>query len=349
MAKAKRVKGINCNAAAGEGIRLVLHTRFEEMYALPKVAMNWDDPEGVHSMRVASRRLRSALRDFTPYLRKSGLKTSQKEIRSLADVLGEVRDQDVAIMALEETAAHAPTQASGALEHFIARKKELRDQARAKLKSALRKDQLRALKTRFISEVEAATPTPRNSNPAHATARVTYLKMARSVILERLRELEKLSDSLFRPFAIEPLHDMRIAAKRLRYAIELFQDCWGRSIKTYAKQVARLQTALGALHDCDVWVDSVGEDLLNARKLKQMDHADGSEWLLDHFLRKRTRHLRQAFALWRDWEANEVSTKLREALHAEPAGRKRPPRQKSLDANSPAETVEIQTAQLNAD
>lgn len=339
MAKAKRVKGVNCNAAAAEGIRLVLQTRFEEMYALPKAAMNWDDPEGVHSMRVASRRLRSALRDFTPYLRKSGLRTLQKEIRSIADALGEVRDQDVAIMALEKTAARAPKEAAAAIEHLIAGRKEIREGARTKLKSALRKDQLKALMSKFSSAVEVATPLPKNSNAANAP---TYLKMARSVILERLRELEKLSDSLYRPFEVDPLHDMRIAAKRLRYAIELFQSCWGRSMKAYAKRVARLQTALGALHDCDVWVESVGEEMLKAKKLKQMDHTGGLEWLLNHFMHHRTKYLRQAFNLWREWEADEVSNKLREDLHAEPVARKSRTQPTSTEATSAAETIEIQ-------
>lgn len=322
MAKAKLVKGINCSAPAGEGIRLVLQTRFEEMYSLAKAAMNWDDPEGVHSMRVASRRLRSALRDFTPYLRKSRLRASQKDIRNIADALGEVRDQDVAIMALEKTASKAPRDAVGAVEHCIGSKKVQRDVARTNLKSALRKDQLRGLRSSFISALEVATPAPKNSNSTTAVDNVTYFKMARSVILDRLRELEKLSDSLYSPFEVDPLHDMRIAAKRLRYAIELFQSCWGRSMKTYAKRVARLQTALGGLHDCDVWVESIGKDMLKAKKLKQVGHAAGSEWLMNHFLRQRTRYLRQAFDLWREWENDGVSDKLREALNAEPPVRK---------------------------
>lgn len=330
MAKAKRVKGINFNGPAGEGIRLVLRTRFEEMYALAAEALDWSDPEGVHSMRVASRRLRSALRDFTPYLRKSALRTSQKEIRSLADVLGEVRDQDVAIMALEKTAARVPKEVSAAVEHFISRKKEIRDQTRIKLKSAVRKNQLRALRSRFLSSVESATPIPKNSTQ-------TYLKMARSVILARLRELEKLSGSLYRPFDVEPLHDMRIAAKRLRYAIELFQHCWGRTMKSYAKRVARMQTALGELHDCDVWVEIVGEEMLKARKVKQMDQADGSEWLMNHFLRQRAKYLRQAFALWRKWEKDGLSEKLREDLHVESSAQQSQPVNSDVSANEASE------------
>ena len=76
MAKARKIKGIDCTGTAGAGIKLVLEGRFREMSKLREGALNWNDPEGVHSMRVASRRLRSALRDFTPYLRKRGLASS---------------------------------------------------------------------------------------------------------------------------------------------------------------------------------------------------------------------------------------------------------------------------------
>ena len=41
-------------------------------------------------------------------------------------------------------------------------------------------------------------------------------------MLDRLREMEKMSDNLYKPFRIEPLHEMRIAAKRLRYALDFF-------------------------------------------------------------------------------------------------------------------------------
>ncbi|HEX5966530.1 MAG TPA: CHAD domain-containing protein, partial [Pyrinomonadaceae bacterium] len=92
MAKAKRIKGIDCKDAAPAGIRLVLQTRFEEMYGFRQAALDWSDPEGVHSMRVASRRLRSAMRDFMPYLRQRGLTPVLKQTKSIAAALGEVRD-----------------------------------------------------------------------------------------------------------------------------------------------------------------------------------------------------------------------------------------------------------------
>lgn len=310
MAKAKRVKGINCNSVASIGIKLVLVTRFEELYGFQETALDWSDPEGVHSMRVASRRLRSALRDFTPYLRKRGVNSVQKRLKSLANTLGEVRDHDVAIMALEELEKRSPADVSPTLKEFIDTRKDRREQAREALKSVLDKTQLDQLQSDFVAAVDTATST-KGTQPA---PQITYLKMSRAVILDRLKELEKLSTDLYKPFEIETLHEMRIAAKRLRYAVELFQRCWGRSISTYAKRAARVQTALGDLHDCDVWIESFGNAINEARKQKQDAQVSAYVWLLGHFVKLRTKHLRRAFAEWSKWEAQDLSGKMRETL-----------------------------------
>src|SRR5690348_11639775 len=211
MAKAKRVKGINCDAAAADGIKQVLVARFKEMSALRDAALDWADPEGVHSMRVASRRLRSVLRDCAPYLRKRSLTSLQKEIRSLADALGEVRDQDVAIMALEKLATHTPAKGLPGLKEHVDARNEIRELARKELTSALETGAFEELESSFIDHVDKATAT---HDPD-----LSFRSMAQAIILHRLKELEKLSDSLFSPFDIENLHEMRIAAKRLRYAL----------------------------------------------------------------------------------------------------------------------------------
>jgi CHAD domain-containing protein len=319
MAKAKRIKGINCNAEAPAGMKLVLMTRFGELSHFRAAALDWSDPEGVHSMRVASRRLRSALRDFTPYLHKRRLSSVLKALRDIADALGEVRDQDVAIMALEKLHTHTQHDVSPAVNQFIDARKEIRDQAREELVAMLADDQLKELETNFTAAVDEATVAGTRTQPPLL---ISFRKISRAVILDRLKELEKLSNGLFRPFDVETLHEMRIAAKRLRYAIELFQQCWGRSIATYAKRAALMQTALGEVHDCDVWIESFGNEINKARKLKQDENLKALVWLLSHFVKLRTKHLRRALDLWRDWETDDTSGKLRVVLNTEP----KPPR-----------------------
>ena len=314
MAKAKTIRRLNCGAPASTGTKLVLATRFKELLEWREVALDWTDPEGVHSMRVASRRLRSAVRDFTPYLHKRPLNSAGKKLKHVADALGDVRDLDVALLALAEIKTEAPPALVDGFAEFIQAREALREQARATLRAVLEKD-LPALESQFVAAVDRAA-TPRTSSHRHGEPKpeLTFAAMSRAVILDRLREFEKSSAGLFKPLDVEALHDMRIAVKRLRYAIELFQKCWGRSISIFAKRAARIQTALGDLHDCDVWIQNLGKQINRARKQKQEQQVAALVWLLSHYVKLRTKHMRRALDHWREWETHKSSGRLREIL-----------------------------------
>ena len=312
MAKAKKIRELDCNAPAAHGIRLVFLTRFAEMIEWRKTALDWSNPEGVHSMRVASRRLRSAMRDFLPYIPKRSFASVLKQLKGLADALGDVRDQDVAIPALEAIAKKAPAEHSAALKELIEKRKQLREQQRKKLKAVLAKSELKKLEAEFAAAVEEATAAAERKNKRNTP--LTFTEASQGVIHDRLKEFEKRSNGLFRPLDVEALHELRIAAKRLRYAIELLAPCFDRSITTHAKRAARLQTTLGELHDCDSWIISIGRGISAARKEKAEDQLAASVWLLNHFTRLRTKHLHHAFNRWREWEAHHVSEKLRAAV-----------------------------------
>ena len=318
MAKAKKIHGLHCGAPVGDGLRLVFTTRLTELLEWRKTALDWSDPEGVHSMRVASRRLRSAMRDFLPYLPKRSFVPSAKRFKAIADALGAVRDQDVAIQALEEIEKKAPAEHAAALKQFIAKRKEAREHQRRKLKAMLVKSELKNLQTEFAAALDEATSVverKRKRVPPPA-----FVKVSGEIICDRLKEFEKRSEGLFKPFDVNALHDLRIAAKRLRYAIELLAPCFSRSMTTHAKRAARLQTALGDLHDCDSWILHLGEEIGPARKENATEQVAAFIWLLNHFAKLRTKHLHQAFARWSEWEAHDSSGKLRVSV-SQPAQR----------------------------
>ena len=313
MAKAKRIR-IKCKAPAAVGIKLVLVTRFEELLSWRVAALDWTDPEGVHSMRVASRRLRSALRDFMPYVRKRRLAPVLKPLKQLAGTLGEVRDHDVEILGLEEIQKQAPRESTAALKELIEARKAIREEAREQLAVVITAEELQQLQTDFAARVEEATASSERKSKHNDGAELTFADMSRAILLARVKEFEKLSRALFKPLDADGLHKMRIAVKRLRYAIELFQPCWPRSIATHAKRAARIQTALGDIHDCDVWIASVGKQIVRARKHNEHERIKGLVSLLSYFTKLRTRYLRRAFARWGEWEAHDASGKLRAAV-----------------------------------
>lgn len=297
-------------------------TRFDELLEWRKAALNWSDPEGVHSMRVASRRLRSTMRDFLPYLPKRSFTSVTKQLKSLAAVLGEVRDQDVGIAALEEIQKKAPAAHSEALKQFIENRKQLREQQRKKLKAALTKGELKKLENDFVAAVEQASAAAERKSKR--TPPQSFVAVSRDIIRDRLKEFEKRTDGLFRPLDVEALHDLRITTKRLRYAIELLAPCFDRSITAHAKRAAQLQTTLGDLHDCDSWIISIGKEIVPARKENATEQLATFVWLLDHFTRLRTKHVHHAFNRWREWEAHESSGKLRAALVEEKPAEQEP-------------------------
>ncbi len=77
------------------------------------------------------------------------------------------------------------------------------------------------------------------------------------IVSVRLDELRSFADLALAPDASETRHDMRIAAKRLRYALEVFAPCLGPEAKVTRDAAKRLQSVLGDLHDCDLMLTKV--------------------------------------------------------------------------------------------
>lgn len=84
---------------------------------------------------------------------------------------------------------------------------------------------------------------------------------ARKVLAVRIAELYSYDPAVSEPAWSLELHDMRIAAKRLRYTLELFAPQFGEHGKRQIDRIKQVQEALGNLHDRDVEIEMVGAEL----------------------------------------------------------------------------------------
>ena len=353
---AKAIEIPDCGSVpAADGALVVLRTRLNEMLSFRDAALDWSDIEGVHDMRVATRRLRSISRDFARYVPKVPLKKFRRAVKRLADALGEVRDEDVALAAVEESARQAPPELRAGFERVAAPKRARRKRARVQLFGALeaetfaafgeelsaflnqrsaRQAERRAGQSRSEdSQSQAETVEPaaddadaggRDEEQADVSA-LTFREAGREVVERHVRQLVKQSASLFRPHDSEGLHDLRIAAKELRYSLELFSGCWGGRLKPLAKEIARLQSSLGHVHDRDIWLAELGKRLA-------IDHdksafasspavSDASAverraafWLFRRYMAERAEHHAAALARWHAWENYKLLAHVREVL-----------------------------------
>jgi len=104
LAKARDIPSFEPDATFREAAASSIEVRADEVFAFRDRALDTSDIEGVHDMRVATRRLRAVMEIFAVCFPREQHRRALKEVKELADVLGERRDPDVMIDGLEAVA-----------------------------------------------------------------------------------------------------------------------------------------------------------------------------------------------------------------------------------------------------
>lgn len=209
-------------------------------------ALASDDPEYIHQMRVATRRLRAALRLFGPLLPEGFADRLLPPLHELMGMLGQVRDYDVLLaeIAAPVLAALPDEPRLAALVGVITERRfALRQQALQQLQAPhYGVVVLRTLATLHGLETKV-------SSGETAPAASTLLDFAGS----RLRRLRKKTLTLAAQASIDSpasMHALRIGIKRLRYALEFFAPLAARKpMQKLLGHLTALQDALGQIND----------------------------------------------------------------------------------------------------
>jgi CHAD domain-containing protein len=137
VAKARDIPDIEFAESFREAARTAVEVRADEVFEHAANVLDTSDIERVHAMRVATRRLRAVMEIFEPAFPKREHRALLKEVKALADALGERRDRDVAIDALARVGDALTAEDRRGIQHLIG---ELRDEqhgANAGLAAAL--------------------------------------------------------------------------------------------------------------------------------------------------------------------------------------------------------------------
>jgi CHAD domain-containing protein len=155
MAKAEDIETRADEPFRVAGARIV-RTRADELFAQSEGVLDVRDIERVHDMRVASRRLRAVLEIFAVCFPRSEFKGVLKDVKALADALGERRDPDVHIDALTGFArALTPAQRQGVMR-LVEEQRALQAAGNEVLAAALRRVEERGLHERLHALADAA-------------------------------------------------------------------------------------------------------------------------------------------------------------------------------------------------
>lgn len=199
-------------------------------------------------MRVATRRMRAAWRVFAPGFRAKRTKRYRGHLRLVAGRLGAVRDRDVLIEGLVRYQELLPEAERSSIEPLLADWRAQREEARALLTRELDSDGYRRWLDDYrefaLHEGVAAAPIRPTEPHRIRDAGASELWLA----YERVRAYE----SVLRWADVPTLHQLRIAAKRLRYTLEFLRETLAPEAATLIARIVVLQDHLGALNDADV-------------------------------------------------------------------------------------------------
>ncbi|HEU0086737.1 MAG TPA: CHAD domain-containing protein, partial [Pseudonocardiaceae bacterium] len=201
------------------------------------------DPEELHQMRVAVRRIRAALRAARPLLDRTWAEDLRAELGWLGRALGPARDADVLLERLRARAAAFDEAGREAAETLLDALVADRETARAEMLAALRSDRYTTLLRTLAAAVAEPLPTSGGSAAGPTLTelvRLEYRKLAKAV----LRAGDDPPD--------EVLHALRIHGKRLRYTAELAAPADRKPMRKLVESTVALQDVLGEHQDACV-------------------------------------------------------------------------------------------------
>ena len=206
-----------------------------------------DDPEDVHQARVGTRRLRSDLRTFAAILDDEWLRQLRDELKWFGGVLGAVRDADVLTERLRSQADALPERDAAGMAPLFRRLAKEREAAALALDEVMAGERYVELLDRLVQGGQHPRLQADAAEPA--------AKIVPDLVARPWRHLKKAVGDLPEQPADEDLHEVRIRAKRVRYAAEAAAPVAGEPAKSFAKAVADLQTILGDHQDAVVAED----------------------------------------------------------------------------------------------
>jgi CHAD domain-containing protein len=286
--------------------RIILHERGTELFTCWRNVLKTRDPEDIHDLRVASRRLREGLTLFSPCYPARTIEAIDKRVKKLTRLLGDMRNTDEAIVFFTALAEEVNSPACcDELLAFVDETQGKRKRETRRMVSGLRKMDRKGLFTRYqrvINKLSLFSPSDRGVDLLAPLS-----GFAAAAFDSRFAALVELLGPAGEQDAIEAQHRLRIAIKHFRYRMELlsflFGDCYARLhgiVKNY-------QDVLGTMNDLDVFGQMVRDGGFTT---------DVERELLECIATKRQERFRALRALMEDSPLEMLGEKVRECCEA---------------------------------
>jgi CHAD domain-containing protein len=290
---------------AGAVVRDALADRLAavEHYLEPESSDGEFDPEDVHQLRVATRRADAALVAFAEFLPRRKAKKLRKALKRMRKAAGEVRDNDV--MAMRYSTAREEA-AEVSHDWLWARVVDARRAARPGLDEIYEKAARKEFSKRAEKVLDRVRWRGEGAEPTFSALAAKQLANAADKFFDVARE---------RPTQADALHELRIAGKRFRYAIELFAAMAPALREDIYPVVEEVQEWLGKANDHAVAAKRIADwQVAHSGNGGGVPHGVGH--LVKREKKKATKARADFHGWWTSGRAEDAERRFREAMHS---------------------------------
>jgi CHAD domain-containing protein len=276
--------------------------------------------EDIHDLRVSSRRIRVALDIFRQFFPSKKVKGWERSICKLTKSFGDARDLDVQLNFIKSffQKNNDPIFKPGGRRLLLRL-----NQRREKLQLLLHQTLIELDKDNTLQNMLGVLQPPATENKMASSPEPSLYLLSFNVINKRLEEFLFYEIYLPYPEHVKELHLMRIAAKRLRYTLEIFSSLYEDQLEKPLEVIRLVQTNLGEIRDCDVWLNYLPNFLEKERSrvLKYFGNPrpyrrliPGVQMLQENRRVERDKLYNAFLQNWKKWRQVEIWSNLRQTI-----------------------------------
>jgi CHAD domain-containing protein len=292
-----------------EAGRKVLRFHLSRMLARVPGAIEGEDPEEVHAMRVASRRVRAAWRIFGDGFERPVVREHVAHLRILGSQLGEVRDLDVQIGILAAGRERRSKRERLALGALLDAWNAERATRHAELVARLRSPWF----TTFVARHDSLVATPGAAAREVGTHAPATVRMRAPAVAWQAYQAVWAFEPALADADVATLHELRIASKWLRYTLESLREPMEPGATELIRRVVALQDHLGDIHDFHATAERARATAASSADLKLGQRAAIERFAASKDLRVE-RLLRRLGPTWRGVADAEYRRRLGQSL-----------------------------------
>jgi CHAD domain-containing protein/uncharacterized protein YjbK/transposase-like protein len=242
--------GLKPTDTMAEAGRKVLGFHFAQMLKYEPDARSGEDIEALHDMRVATRRMRAALRVFGSAFTDKKYDRLKEGLQATGRALGPGRDLDVLLEKLAHYQQELPASDRPGLNALLEDWHSQRQAARSKMLAYL--DSLEYFRfNQYLLKFVKTKGFGAKAQPHGVPVADKLQYIIPRLIYSRYEEVGAY-EPLLQNASVETLHQLRLAFKAFRYTLEFFQEVLGKEVQAVINELKAMQDHLGALHDADV-------------------------------------------------------------------------------------------------